>query len=119
MRIAPRTHNSGHMTIDACRTSQFEQHLRAICGHPLGDTNLCSPGAVMVNLLGFEVANHDYDDKRYQLAALPNAFVHWYGKSQARPGRKLGHVTVLLNSEDREQAMRVVEAVESIWYGRL
>lgn len=114
--IAPRTHNSGHMTIDACRTSQFEQHLRAICGHPLGDPSLLSPGAVMVNLLGFEVADHDYGEKRRQLATIPNACVHWYGKFQARSGRKLGHVTVPLESQERHAALQVVEAIEAIWY---
>jgi 5-(carboxyamino)imidazole ribonucleotide synthase len=115
--IAPRTHNSGHLSIEACETSQFEQHLRAICGLPLGSTALKAAGAVMVNLLGFETATSDYQDLRRQLAALPQAKVYWYGKTQARPGRKLGHVTLLLESHEREAAMAAAAQVEQIWYG--
>jgi 5-(carboxyamino)imidazole ribonucleotide synthase len=114
--IAPRTHNSGHLTIDACATSQFEQHLRAVCGLPLGDPALQSAGAVMVNLLGFETAKSDYLEKRQQLANFPKAKVHWYGKTEAKPGRKLGHVTVLLENADRESAIAVAQQIESIWY---
>jgi len=113
--IAPRTHNSGHFTLDACPTSQFEQHLRAVANRPLGATNLQTPGAVMVNLLGFETSQEDYLDKREQMAAIPQAFVHWYGKTQSHPGRKLGHVTVLLNSP--QQAPAVAAQIEAIWYG--
>jgi 5-(carboxyamino)imidazole ribonucleotide synthase len=115
--IAPRTHNSGHFSLDACLTSQFEQHLRAICGLPLGSTALKSPGVVMVNLLGFETATRDYLPQRQQLAALSDAHVYWYGKNQARPGRKLGHVTVLLNSQERSAAMAIAKQIENIWYG--
>ncbi len=114
--IAPRTHNSGHLTLDACPTSQFEQHLRAICGLPLGATHLLSPGAVMVNLLGFETAVSDYAHKRQQLAQFPGAAVHWYGKSQSRPGRKLGHVTVKLDRCDRQLAKATAQQIEAIWY---
>lgn len=117
--VAPRTHNSGHFTLDACETSQFEQHLRAVCNLPLGNPGLQTPAAVMVNLLGFEVANGDYLTKRQQLAQFPHAVVHWYGKSKAYPGRKLGHVTVLLNAVGRDQALAVAQAVEAIWYGDL
>jgi 5-(carboxyamino)imidazole ribonucleotide synthase len=115
--IAPRTHNSGHFTLDACDTSQFEQHLRAISNRPLGNTTLRSPGAVMVNLLGFETSQHDYVEKRSRLAALPQAFVHWYGKTQSHPGRKLGHITVLLDSPQRELALAIAKQIETIWYG--
>ncbi len=128
--VAPRTHNSGHYTLDACETSQFEQQLRAISGLPLGSPALRSAGAVMVNLLGYETATSDYQLQRDRLAAIPRARVHWYGKTESRSGRKLGHVTVLLNetslnesslngqnSEQREQAMAIVQTVESIWYG--
>lgn len=115
--IAPRTHNSGHFTLDACPTSQFEQHLRAVANRPLGATNLLAPGAVMVNLLGFETSQDDYLNKREQLAAIPQAFVHWYGKTQSHPGRKLGHVTVLLNSPQRQAALAVAAQIEAIWYG--
>ncbi|NCJ05970.1 5-(carboxyamino)imidazole ribonucleotide synthase [Synechococcales cyanobacterium C] len=114
--IAPRTHNSGHLTLDACVTSQFEQHLRAICGLPLGATHLMPAGAVMVNLLGFETAVGDYSDQRHQLTQVSQAVVHWYGKPEARPGRKLGHVTVLLNNDDRSLAVNMAEQLEAIWY---
>lgn len=114
--IAPRTHNSGHLTLDACVTSQFEQHLRAISGRSLGDSSLKVPGAIMVNLLGYEVAEYDYGHKRQQLATLPNTFVHWYGKAKARPGRKLGHVTALLDSPDRSQALQTAKRIANLWY---
>jgi 5-(carboxyamino)imidazole ribonucleotide synthase len=115
--IAPRTHNSGHFSLDACPTSQFEQHLRAICGLPLGDCTLKSAGAVMFNLLGFEQAESSYLEQRHQLAKLPQTFVHWYGKTQSYPGRKLGHVTTLLNTSDRQAALNAAQAIEAIWYG--
>jgi 5-(carboxyamino)imidazole ribonucleotide synthase len=114
--IAPRTHNSGHLTIDASKTSQFEQHLRAVCGLPLGDPALHTPGAVMVNLLGFETAVSDYLAQRQRLAAVPNTTVHWYGKAESKPGRKLGHVTVLLDTNTREAAIAVAHQIESLWY---
>ena len=112
--IAPRTHNSGHFTLDACEVSQFEQHLRAVCDLPLGDTALHAPAAVMVNLLGYEESENDYLVKRQQLAALPNAFLYWYDKKTSRLGRKLGHVTVLLDSNT--DAEEVGQIIESIWY---
>jgi 5-(carboxyamino)imidazole ribonucleotide synthase len=114
--IAPRTHNSGHLTIEACKTSQFEQHLRAVCGLPLGESSLQVAGAVMVNLLGFEASQSDYVEKRKVLANVPNATVHWYGKADAKPGRKLGHVTVLLDTNEREKAIAVAQQIESLWY---
>lgn len=84
--IAPRVHNSGHWTIEACPTSQFEQHIRAVCGLPLGDTARYSD-AVMTNLIGDEI----YRWKDY--LAEPGAHFHDYGKSEAKPGRKMGHIT--------------------------
>ena len=114
--IAPRTHNSGHYTLDACETSQFEQQLRAVSGLPLGSPAMTCPQAVMVNLLGYEVAESDYFAKRQQLAAIPGAVVRWYGKNQSRPGRKLGHVTVLLEDDRRETAEAIAQQVESLWY---
>ncbi|URR36198.1 5-(carboxyamino)imidazole ribonucleotide synthase [Thermosynechococcus sp. HN-54] len=113
--IAPRTHNSGHYTIDACVTSQFQQHLRAISGQPLGSPAMQVPAAVMVNLLGLPEPEVDYAAKREALAALPHANLHWYGKSQAYAGRKLGHVTVLLAQP--EAARTVIQQIEAIWYG--
>jgi 5-(carboxyamino)imidazole ribonucleotide synthase len=93
--VAPRTHNSGHHTIEACVTDQFEQHLRAILGLPLGETRLLSP-ATMVNLLGAR----GYGGRpvlRGLRAALqiPGVCVHIYGKAVTKPGRKMGHVTVI------------------------
>jgi len=123
--IAPRTHNSGHYTLDACATSQFEQQLRAICGLPLGDATMTTAGAVMVNLLGYEQSESDYATKRQALSAIPQAHIHWYGKTESRLGRKLGHVTVLLNEaetlQDRAIANSTVHSaiahqIESIWY---
>ena len=88
--IAPRPHNSGHYTIDACRTSQFEQQVRVLCGLPLGDPSQHTP-AVMVNLLGDIWAG---GEPRWDaVLAHPGAHLHLYGKREARPGRKMGHVT--------------------------
>ena len=118
--IAPRTHNSGHFSLDACETSQFKQHLRAVSGLPLGNTSLNCSGAVMVNLLGFETANSDYLEKRQKIAEIPNSFIRWYGKTESRPGRKLGHVTVLIHTEPHEnieeKANKIADEIESIWY---
>lgn len=113
--IAPRTHNSGHYTIDACVTSQFQQHLRAISGQPLGSPAMQVPAAVMVNLLGLAEPQVDYGAKCEALAALPRANLHWYGKSQTYAGRKLGHVTVLL--QQPAAALPVIQQIEAIWYG--
>lgn len=116
--IAPRTHNSGHYTLDACETSQFEQQLRAVCQLPLGPTALTKPGAVMVNLLGTEDSTSDYADKRTALANMPNAHVYWYGKKTSRVGRKMGHVTILTDGENQDAATaEVIQRVEQLWYG--
>lgn len=108
--LAPRPHNSGHLTIDACSTSQFEQQLRAICGWPLGSTELIRPAA-MVNLLG-EVWSGG-EPRWENVLALPDTHLHLYGKSEARPGRKMGHITVLANSveEAREKALRARDSL--------
>ena len=87
--IAPRVHNSGHWTIEGAETSQFEQHIRAICGLPLGSTALTARQAVMENLIGAEVLEWA------PLVAQPSLHVHLYGKGEPRPGRKMGHVTQL------------------------
>lgn len=87
--IAPRVHNSGHWTIEGAHTSQFEQHLRAILGLPLGDPSLVSAGATMENLIGADV------DRWLDYVSEPGADLHLYGKGEARPGRKMGHVTRL------------------------
>jgi 5-(carboxyamino)imidazole ribonucleotide synthase len=114
--IAPRTHNSGHFSIDACETPQFEQHLRAVCGLPLGNPALNCGMAIMVNLLGYENSHSDYQSQRQQLATIPQATVHWYGKTESRPGRKLGHVTVLLDEYNSKTADHLAHTLESIWY---
>jgi 5-(carboxyamino)imidazole ribonucleotide synthase len=95
--IAPRPHNSGHFTIDACVTSQFEQQVRAMCGLALGSTRQHAP-AVMVNLLGdlWQDGEPDWAG----LCALSDVKVHLYGKAEARPGRKMGHLTVVAPSID-------------------
>lgn len=93
--LAPRPHNSGHITFDNRVTNQFEQQLRAICGLPLGSTALLRPG-VMVNLLGdlWEKGEPDWA----AACAFPNSKLHLYGKSDARPGRKMGHINTLGNT---------------------
>jgi 5-(carboxyamino)imidazole ribonucleotide synthase len=88
--LAPRPHNSGHLTIDACVTSQFEQQLRAVCGLPLGSTFQARPAA-MANLLG-DLWSKGEPDWTSALS-IPDARLHLYGKAQARPGRKMGHIT--------------------------
>jgi 5-(carboxyamino)imidazole ribonucleotide synthase len=87
--IAPRVHNSGHWTIEGAHTSQFEQHLRAILGLPLGEPSLVSASATMENLIGQDI------ERWTELVAEPGADLHLYGKGEARPGRKMGHVTRL------------------------
>ncbi len=115
--IAPRTHNSGHYTLDGCNVSQFEMQLRAVTDLPLIAPTLKSAGTVMVNLLGYEYACDDYYGKRAQLSSIEGACVHWYGKIESRPGRKLGHVAVLLTEEKLQQAGQIADKIELIWYG--
>jgi 5-(carboxyamino)imidazole ribonucleotide synthase len=94
--LAMRPHNSGHWTMDGARTSQFEQHLRAVLDYPLGDTSPIAPVTVMANVLGAQdVPKMSMDERLHHLfARLPEAKVHLYGKGE-RPGRKIGHVNVL------------------------
>lgn len=99
--IAPRVHNSGHYTYGACATSQFEQHLRAITGQPLGDPTLMRPAA-MLNILGDAWA-HGTPDWTPALAT-PGANLHLYGKTDARPGRKMGHITITSDHADDAHA---------------
>ncbi len=109
--MAPRPHNSGHYTIDACATSQFEQQVRTLCGLPLGDTRLLSPVA-MVNLLGeaWQRGAPQWD----RVLALPEAKLHLYGKHEARAGRKMGHFCVLGDRID--DALARAEAVRAALY---
>lgn len=100
--IAPRPHNSGHYTIEACATSQFEQIIRAVTNLPLGSTKLISP-AVMVNLLGEEgFAGEPFVEGMQEALSLPELSFHFYGKSFTKPFRKMGHVTIL--GEDVNEA---------------
>jgi 5-(carboxyamino)imidazole ribonucleotide synthase len=95
--LAPRTHNSGHLTIDACATSQFEQQLRAVCGLPLGATDLVRPAA-MANLLGD--LWQDGEPRWADALARPGIRLHLYGKRHAKAGRKMGHLTALADTPD-------------------
>jgi 5-(carboxyamino)imidazole ribonucleotide synthase len=92
--IAPRPHNSGHFTLDACSVSQFEQQVRAVCGMPLGEVRLLSP-AVMVNLIGDDAVSMTKGAGCRSLLNIPGAILHLYGKRAIRPRRKMGHVTFL------------------------
>jgi 5-(carboxyamino)imidazole ribonucleotide synthase len=93
--LAMRPHNSGHWTIEGARTSQFEQHLRAVLDYPLGHTGLTAPAVAMVNVLGGPPGGMSVDERLHHLFAEdPGVHVHLYGK-QLRPGRKIGHVTVV------------------------
>ena len=109
--MAPRPHNSGHYTIDACVTSQFEQQVRTLCGLPLGDTRLLSP-VVMVNLLGeaWQRGTPHWES----VLAMPEARLHLYGKHEARAGRKMGHYCVL--GEQAEAALAQAEAARAALY---
>ncbi|AFY68603.1 phosphoribosylaminoimidazole carboxylase, ATPase subunit [Thalassoporum mexicanum PCC 7367] len=113
--VAPRTHNSGHYSIEACQTSQFTQLLRVVSNRKLGKVAMTTPVAAMMNLLGYETTDPDYAVQREKLAELSNAHVHWYGKPESRPGRKLGHITILADSYG--QLENVCKQAEAIWYG--
>ncbi len=108
--IAPRPHNSGHFTIDACVTSQFEQQVRAVCGLSLGDPSLIKPAA-MVNLLGDLWADGEPDWAA--ALAMPGVKLHLYGKSDPRPGRKMGHITALADTVD-EAAAKAIAARDAL-----
>ncbi|MEW6354624.1 MAG: 5-(carboxyamino)imidazole ribonucleotide synthase [Pseudomonadota bacterium] len=110
--MAPRPHNSGHYTLDACMTSQFEQQVRALCGLPLGEVKLLSP-AVMVNLLGDLWAR---GAPRWDaLLRHPRVKLHLYGKHEARPGRKMGHYTCL--ADNVTEALSVAREIKNILAG--
>jgi 5-(carboxyamino)imidazole ribonucleotide synthase len=116
--LAMRPHNSGHWSIEGARTSQFEQHLRAVLDYPLGDTTPTAPVVVMANVLGAaDPVAMTLDERAHHLfARLPAAKLHLYGKSE-RPGRKIGHVTVLGDdlaavTEQAERAARWMSHAE-------
>ena len=118
--IAPRTHNSGHFSIEACTSSQFDQQLCIAAGLPVPDPELKSRGALMVNLLGLDSEHHVPLDQRLEaLEAMPGVHLHWYGKAPETPGRKLGHVTLLLEGDTvvkrRDEAESALAAIRRIW----
>ncbi len=107
--VAPRPHNSGHHTIEACQTSQFEQLIRICAGMPLGSTELIQPG-VMMNLLGGEGFSGHYRLQGLEEATvMPGVFIHLYGKTESKPKRKMGHVTVTAttHAEAHAKALKV------------
>jgi 5-(carboxyamino)imidazole ribonucleotide synthase len=112
--IAPRTHNSGHYSLDACVTSQFEQQLRAVGDRPLGPTTLTCSQAAMVNLLGLDESEASHYHKLALLQQLPQAHLYWYTKG-IRRDRKLGHITCCLGPD--QDPIAVAKTVEAIWYG--
>lgn len=111
--LALRPHNSGHVTLDGCVTSQFEQHLRAVLGWPLGATRAVAPAAAMVNVLG-PADGSDPGDRVARALAVEGAHIHLYGKAP-RPGRKLGHVTAL--GADADAALHAARAAARILEG--
>ena len=102
--IAPRPHNSGHYSMDACETGQFEQHIRAVCGLPLGDVRLHSP-AVMVNILGEHLDMDNLHNLSPYMPLLRRGKLHLYGKAQAKKGRKMGHFNMLGDIEENLKAI--------------
>ena len=117
--LAPRTHNSGHYSIEACTISQFAQQVCIVAGQPLQVPELTAAGALMVNLLGNDRPQAERAAALATLAALPFVTLHWYGKQGSALGRKLGHVTVLLQAPDPEQraleAIQRLEEIRTIW----
>lgn len=117
--IAPRPHNSGHWSMDACVTSQFEQHVRAVTGLPLGDVSLTAGGAVMVNILGdawrWSADQCTGEPNWSALLGEPRVHLHLYGKKSPRPGRKMGHFTVTAENANTalELARRLKDALQA------
>ena len=118
--IAPRTHNSGHFSIDACSSSQFDQQICITSGIDVPIPEMLVNGALMVNLLGLQ-SNHptSLTQRLDDLRSIPGLNVHWYEKEEEKKGRKLGHVTYLLNNKDalsrKKEALDVLQTIRSIW----
>lgn len=110
--LAPRPHNSGHLTIEAAETDQFEQHLRAVMGLPLGSTRMRGP-AVMRNVIGSGTEGPTVHEGMEQVLAVSGAHLHLYGKHRSRPGRKMGHLTVCREAIDEARAA-AAEAVAAL-----
>jgi len=108
--LAPRPHNSGHYTMDACITSQFEQHVRAVCGLPLGETTLYSP-VVMVNILGNHMDKKEMSNLVPYMPLIQKGKIHLYGKAEAVDNRKMGHVNVL---GEIDETLKAIDATK-IW----
>jgi 5-(carboxyamino)imidazole ribonucleotide synthase len=104
--VAPRPHNSGHLTIEACHTSQFEQHVRAVCDLPLGRTDLKCNAAAMANLLGNLWRDSHQPPDWESALAVEGVSLHLYGKRLAAPGRKMGHLTAV--GDDRNEVVQRV-----------
>ncbi len=110
--IAPRVHNSGHFSIEVCQVSQFEQHIRAVTGLPLGSTKMITPAGVMINILGERSGDANVQGLEKALT-IPGVHVHIYGKSETRIDRKMGHITVV--AKTREEALqKAIKAREYI-----
>ena len=118
--IAPRTHNSGHFSIDACSSSQFDQQICITSGINVPMPEMLVNGALMANLLGLQ-SNHptSLTQRLDNLRGIPGLNVHWYEKEEEKKGRKLGHVTYLLNNKDalsrKKEALDVLQTIRSIW----
>ena len=118
--IAPRTHNSGHFSIDACSSSQFDQQICITSGINVPMPEMLVNGALMANLLGLQ-SNHptSLTQRLDNLRGIPGLKVHWYEKEEEKKGRKLGHVTYLLNNKDalsrKKEALDVLQTIRSIW----
>jgi 5-(carboxyamino)imidazole ribonucleotide synthase len=108
--VAPRVHNSGHYTIEACRVSQFENHIRAIVGLGLGSTELLVGGVVMKNIIGKNSASASYTGVEEAYCISPNLNMHIYGKTKSAKGRKMGHFTV--TGESVKEAKEILEKIE-------
>lgn len=119
--VAPRPHNSGHFTIEACLSSQYEQQVRVMAGLPLGSSQIAQ-ASVMLNLLGdlwFDETEQYREPDWEQLLAVPGVYLHLYGKAEARPARKMGHVTVVGkdHKECQHRAKMAAAALGLVWYG--
>ncbi len=118
--IAPRTHNSGHFSIDACSSSQFDQQICITSGIDAPIPKMLANGALMANLLGLQ-SNYPISltQRLVALRGIPGVNIHWYEKEEEKKGRKLGHVTYLLNNEDalsrKKEALDVLKTIRSIW----
>tara|TARA_Y100001968_G_C19405088_1_gene743204 strand:- start:70 stop:1257 length:1188 start_codon:yes stop_codon:yes gene_type:complete len=118
--IAPRTHNSAHFSIEACKSSQFDQQVCIAAGLPVDSPDLIVPGALMINLLGLPEDKYPpLEERLREIKKIYGANLHWYGKNEEKVGRKLGHVTFILEEEDcllrRKEAMTALKKIRSIW----